>query len=307
MKIMNARKLIALCAAVFLTLSADAQLTLTGTSYSQNFDGLDSGLPAGWSVNTNASATSVGLAVSFATSHTNWSSTTGAFGNYASTTNNAGATFLGTETTATQNACANRALGIRQTSAFGDPGAAFVLNIANTSGMENFKLCLDFLMLSVQPRSTVWTVDYAVGSNPTRFTPLATFADPGVFGTTHTNISFGAALDGKGSNVWIRVVALNSSTGSNYRDTFALDNVSLSWTAAPVITGMVITDGNVQIDFTGTASDTTSLFLLLGATEVDGSYANAGAAITQLGTGQFRAICPVNGSQQFYCVERQQP
>ena len=304
---MNARKLIALCAAVLLALCAESQLALTGTSYLQNFDGLDSGLPAGWTVNTNASATGVGSAAGFATIHTNWGNSTGAFGNYASTTNNAGMAFLGTEGTTSQSACLNRALGIRQTAAFGDPGAAFVLNIANTTGMANFQLGLDFLMLSVQSRSTVWTLDYSVGNNPARFTPLATFADPGVFGTTHKDISLGTALDGKGSNVWIRVVALNGSTGSGSRDTFALDNFSLSWTTAPVITGIVITGGNVQIDFTGTASDSASSFLLVSATQVDGSYADTGAVITQPGAGQFCAICPVNGLQQFYRVERQQP
>jgi hypothetical protein len=91
-------------------------------------------------------------------------------------------------------------------------------------------------MLSVQSRSTVWTLDYSVGNNPARFTPLVTFADPGVFGTTHRDISLGTTLDGKGSNVWIRVVALNGSTGSGSRDTFALDNFSISWTTAPAIT-----------------------------------------------------------------------
>lgn len=304
---MNARKIIALCPAVFLALGAGAQLTLTGTNYSQNFDGLDSGLPAGWTVNTNASAMNVGSPVSFAICRTNWGNSIGSFGNYASTTNNLGVAFLGSETPAVQSACANRALGIRQTTAFGDPGAAFVLNIANTSGMANFQLSLDLLMLSEQSRSTVWTLDYAVGNNPSRFKPLATFTDPGVFGGTHTNISFGTALDDRGSNVWIRVVALSASTGSGSRDTFALDNFSLSWTTAPTIVGMIITGGNVQIDFTGTAVDTTSSFLLVGATQVDGNYADAGAVITQPGAGQFHATCPVNGSQRFYRVERQQP
>jgi len=304
---MNARKWIALCPAVFLALGVEAQLALTGTNYVQNFDGLDSGPPAGWTVNTNASATSVGSAAGFAATRTSWGSSAGTFGNYASTTNNAGAALLGTESAAAQSACTNRALGIRQTGTFGDPGAAFVLNIANTTGMANFQLGLDLLMLSVQARSTVWTLDYAVGNNPTQFTPLATFADPGVFGGTHTNISFGTALDGKGSNVWIRIVALNASTGSSSRDTFALDNFSLSWTTAPAITGMVITGGNVQIDFTGTASDTASSFLLVGAAQVDGGYADTGAVITQLNPGQFRAVSPVNGSQQFYRVRRQQP
>lgn len=302
---MNARKIIPLGAAVLLTLGAEAQLTLTGTGYFQNFDGLDSGLPSGWTINTNASATSVGSAVSFAATHTSWGNSTGAFGNYASLTNNAGAAFLGTEAAATQSACTNRALGIRQTGGFGDPGAAFVLNIANTTGMENFQLGMDLLMLSVQTRSTVWTLDYAVGNNPTQFTPLATFADLGAFGVMHTNISLGAALDNQSQNVWFRVVALNPSTGGGSRDTIALDNFSLTWTTAPAITGIVIVGGSVQIDFTGTASDTTSSFSLVGAAQIGGSYADTGAVITQTGPGLFHASCSVNGSQQFYRVQHQ--
>src|SRR5436305_1647644 len=37
-----------------------AQLTLTGSSYAQNFDAIGSGLPTGWSVRSSASAISLG-------------------------------------------------------------------------------------------------------------------------------------------------------------------------------------------------------------------------------------------------------
>lgn len=303
---MNARKWIALGPVVFLALGAEAQLALTGTNYCQNFDGLDSGLPAGWMITTNASETFAGSPVSFATSHVSWGNGTGAFGNYASTTNNNGAAFTGSETPTVQSACTNRSLGIRQTASFGDPGAAFILNLTNTTGMANFQLSLDLLMLyELAPHSNVWTLDYAVGNNPGLFTPLATFADPGVFGGTHTNISLGPALDRKGSNVWIRLVALSASAGTGSRDAFALDNFSLSWTTAPTITGIGVTNGNVQIDFTGTTSDTAAAFLLVGAAQIGGSFADKGAIITQTGPGQFRATCPQNGAHQFYRVKRQ--
>jgi hypothetical protein len=70
---------------------------------------------------------------------------------------------------------------------------------------------------------------------------------------------------------------------------------------------MAIVDGNVQIDFSGAASDTALSFLLHGAMRVDGSFADAGAVITQLDAGRFRATCPLNGSQQFYRIKRQLP
>ena len=306
---MNAQKWIALGAAFFLPLGAQAQLTLTGTNYAQNFDGLDSGLPTGWIVCTNAHATNVGTSAGFVTNHISWGNQTGQFQNSASTSNG-GTNLLGTESSALQSGYTNRALAIRQTAGFGDPGAAFVLNLANTSGMNGFRLGLDFLMLSVQSHSTVWTVDYAVGNSPTNFIPLAAYTDPGVFGATHTNISLGTALDNKGSNVWIRIVALSGSTGSGTRDTFGVDNVSLSWTTnaavtaiPPIITGFVITNGNALIYFTGGPNDTASSFLLQASADCCSPFCDTNIVINQLGSTQFEAVCGAAGTQQFYRVK----
>jgi len=205
-------------------------LILSGTSYSQNFDEVANSLPDGWSVRTNATVAQIGTLAPFSTAHKDWTNTAGTFANYASTTNNEGTAFVGNEPATTQTNALNRAAGIRQTGAFGDPGAAFVLRIDNTIGMGNFQISLDLLMLSVQTRSTVWTIDYAVGNAPGAFTPLATFSDPGVFGTTKTNISAGSVLNNQTENVWIRIVALAASTGANNRDTFGIDNFQLTWT-----------------------------------------------------------------------------
>lgn len=126
-EMMNAKKWITIGFAVFLPLGAQAQLTLTGTNYVQNFDGLDSGLPAGWMVATNATPTNAGSSATFATAHTSWGNSSGTFGNYASLANNAGTACLGSESASTQSTITNRALGIRQTGNFGGPGAAFIL------------------------------------------------------------------------------------------------------------------------------------------------------------------------------------
>jgi hypothetical protein len=291
-------------------ITANAQLTLTGTNYFQNFNDLDSGLPAGWLVYTNAHATNVGTAASFVTDHTSWATATGQFLNSAGTSNS-GTNLLGTESSNLQNNYTNRAPAIRQTGAFGDPGAAFVLNITNTSGLATFQLSLDFLMLSVQAHSNLWTVDYAVGNAPTNFLPLATYGDPSVFGAMHTNLDFGTALDNQHSNVWIRVVALNASMGnSGSRDTFGIDNFSLSWTTGatpspPAITAITITNNNVQIDFHGSSSDTVASYTLQSANQVSGAYNDTGATITQTSPGIFRAVRAMNGSQQFYRVKHQ--
>jgi trimeric autotransporter adhesin len=85
----------------WLVVSAEAQLTLTGTNYTQNFNTISNGLPPGWSVRTNATATSLGLSATFPTVAKSWADTTGEFGNCAALTNNLGVPVTGTESSAT--------------------------------------------------------------------------------------------------------------------------------------------------------------------------------------------------------------
>ena len=293
--------------------SAGAQLMLTGTSYRQNFDGIGGGLPGEWLIYTNAKSTQLGTPLAFNPMPTNWANTSFGFGNYASTING-GTNLLGTEAPANQCVFTNRALGIRTTGA-ADPGAAFVLKIDNTKGLKDFTLDLDFLLLSVQNRTNVWTVDYGIGSNPGSFVAVGTYTalgngNGGAFGATHKTFAFGKGLDNQSGPVFIRIVNLSNSGSSSgtgsYRPTVGIDNFSLNFSSdLPSITSIIIKNGSVQIDFNGVASDTALSFLLHGAMRADGSFADTGAVITQLGAGQFRAICPLNGSQQFYRIKRQ--
>jgi len=308
---MKTSQLISVVVAVGLlpwtTSNLKAQLVLAGTNYLQTFDNLDSGLPAGWMVCINAHATNLGTAVVFTTNRTSWGTQTGQFQNSASTSN-AGTNLLGSEST--QTGFTNRALAVRQTGSFGDPGAAFVLNLANTTRKAGFQLGLDFLMLSVQGHSTIWTVDYAAGDSPTNFIPLANYSDPGVFGATHANISFGTALDNRTSNVWIRIAALTNSAGSSYRDTFGLDNFSLSWTNLPsakpiCVSRLTLAAGGIQIDFTGDPGDVASAFTVQSASQASGTFGDVVATITQTSPGIFRATAALNGSQQFYRIKCQ--
>ena len=315
---MKPRNLLPLLAAVgLLTLNAQAQLTLTGTNYRQSFDGIGSGLPGEWLVCTNAKATQLGTPLAYNPTPTNWANTSFGFGNYASTVNG-GTNLLGTEAPANQYAFTNRALGLRTTSTT-DSGAAFVLKIDNTLGLENFTLDLDFLLLSVQNRTNVWTIDYGIGSNPGNFVAVGTYTalgngNGGVFGATRKTISFGKSLDNQSGPVFIRIVNLSpsgssSGTGS-YRPTVGLDNFLLSWmNLAPLnlpnITGIIITNGGVQIDFTGDPGDTVSSFILLGTNPVAGAFNDAGATISQISPGIFRAQCAMNGAQQFYRIKHQ--
>jgi hypothetical protein len=212
--------------------SAEAQVTLTGTAYAQNFNSISNGLPPGWSVRTNATATSLGVPAVFATAVKSWADTTGEFGNCASTVSNAGTNFNGTESTTIQGNCTNRVLAVRQTAAFGDPGAAFVLQIANTIGFSNLAFSVDLSLLKSNAYSTTWTIDYAVGNSPAAFTPLGTNSDPGVFSTTNRTFALKTDADNQPNNVWIRIAALTAATGSGNRDTFGIDNFVLNYAGA---------------------------------------------------------------------------
>ncbi len=93
-------------------------------------------------------------------------------------------------------------------------------------------------MLSVQTRSTTWTIQYATGAAPTTWVNLGitsptTWADPGVFGSTAFTFTGNelSALSGQ-SNAWIRIVALGASTGSGNRDSIGVDDFSLTFAGA---------------------------------------------------------------------------
>jgi hypothetical protein len=258
--------------------SLHAQLDLNdyGTNYLENFNSISNGLPVSWAVAISATASSVGTATTLTTNGTSWGTTTGQFANYASTVSNFETNFLGGELSAVQAACTNRAVGVRQTGATGmDPGAAFVLQLLNTTNRYNFKLNLDFLTLSVQGRFTTWTVDYAVGANPSTFTPVGTIDDPHVYGKTNVSFSFGSALDNQADPVWIRVAALTAATGSNNRDTVAIDNFSLGWEGfAPIVAPLPIALDIVTVDGNAVLTWTNSLYVLQGSGDFTGGFTN---------------------------------
>lgn len=210
-----------------------AQVALVNSPYQQNFNSLADGLPTGWSVRTGATATATGTTASFVTAATAWSSTSGNFRNVAS------ATGLDAASSATdQGNSVNRALGLRQTSSFGDNGAAFTLQIANTSGKTGFALSFRLQSLdNTSPRQAGWLVQYATGASPATFTTVATIpANPvtgaASFSNQDVSANFASLLDNINDMVWIRVVTLTGTTGSGNRPTTAIDDVSLVWTAA---------------------------------------------------------------------------
>jgi hypothetical protein len=221
--------------------AASGQVTLTGSgSYAEHFDGLSGGLPIGWTVRLFATNTVLGQDVTgsnYAATATSWTNSTGQFANYASALN-PGVT--GSEISTTQATMANRALGVRQSSSLGDPGAAFTLQLANTSGFQDFNLSFSAQLLSVQGRDTNFTVRYGVGANPSSFTTLGTINTGTLNGNAFGEDPFTlgpsalAGLNDVNDTVWIQVTALTASSGSgSNRDTFAIDDFQLTYTPVP--------------------------------------------------------------------------
>lgn len=208
-----------------------AQITLGPSPYQQDFNSISSGLPAGLSVRTGSTATSLGTSVAFTTTAVAWNNTSGGFKNFASATD-----LSGTATSVQQSSSSNRSLGIRQTGTLGDPGAAFVMQIANTTNLKDFELSFKLQSLDASsPRTTTWRVDYGLGSNPASFTAAVASGALTTGGNTFANntvtVDFGNSLDNKNETIWIRIVAITPSTGSGNRPSSAIDDLSLSYSS----------------------------------------------------------------------------
>ena len=139
----------------------------------------------------------------------------------------------------------NRCLGIRQTGTTYDPGAAFVLKLANTLAYANFKLWVDLINLDpTSPRTTTWQIQYGIADPvygvPTAFQNLTTltssFTDnPGSNHWKTVNLTgLNGTINNYNGEVWLRIVTLANSTGSGNRETFAIDNFGLTWTTTNV-------------------------------------------------------------------------
>lgn len=252
--------------------------------YSQNFNGLGSGLPANWTTRTGATNAGLGTTIAFSgTAPAEWAATASGFKNFASTTG-----LTSTSGTAEQAASADRALGIRQSSGFGDPGAAF--NYAfSTTGQTIDSVSLDLMMLSVQGRSTTWSVEYGLGASPTSFTTLGTWPDPNAWGSTAVTYS-GTAVSGMSNqaNVVFRVAAISGATGSNNRDSMGIDNFqisNLSSSAASATLG-ITTSGSTTysgpISITGTATLTAAAS---GTATFSGIISGTAGSIIKTGAG----------------------
>ncbi len=243
-----------LFAAFLFAQSVWAQVTLPGSgTYTETFDGIGTSLPNGWTVRTGATATSLGTSATYVMAATAWNNATGAFKNFASgDIGSAG----------DQAAATDRALGLRQTGAVGDPGGAFALQLNNTTGYQNFSLSFKLQSLdAASPRVVTWRVDYGFGAAPTTFTDASAAGTLTTGGSQFANntitANLGSVLNNQTGPVWIRIVTIAASTGSGNRPSTGIDDFSLTYAptgpppatfaASPTtLTGFVATQGAVS-------------------------------------------------------------
>lgn len=232
-----------------------AQVNLGTSPYTQNFNGTV--LPTGWQTFTGATSSLLGASATPLTTET-WANTSGNFRFCAS----AKSPLTSGSNSTDQSNATDRCLAVRTGTSFGDPGASFNLQLANTTGKTNFSITFSAQLLSAQPRTTTYEVQYGIGVSPTTWTSVgATFTDLGInsgtWGATDITRSFSNALDNQSSTVWIRIVTLTASSGSGSRCTFGIDDVSLTWIAVPsvsslaatsITTNSAILNGNVTSD-----------------------------------------------------------
>jgi hypothetical protein len=205
-------------------------IVLTSSPKTFNFDGVGAPLPDGVTIHTGATASAVGTAATYNNgTNFHWGTATAGAKSFAS------ATGLDASTdSATQSVAVNRAIGVRQTGAFGDPGAAIVFSLENTTGKTNFQMSFKLQSLDItSPRTVTWTVDYGFGDAPTSFTaatPVGTMTTgSSSFTNNDVTVNFGSALDNKSSRVWVRIVTLSTSVTTGNRPSSAVDDVSFSW------------------------------------------------------------------------------
>jgi len=234
--------------AFLITTEASAQVSLNNSPYSENFNSLSAnGIPAGFSVRILATPTFLGKDTILNTGVTPpWRGVGRGFKNLAS----ANATTDPGPDSTTQAAITDRALGVRQTGTFGDSGAAFVFQIANTTAKKNFQLGFKIQSLDTSsPRTTNWIVDYGIGANPTSFTAVTTSPDivptgNKLYTNTSVTANFGSALDNITDIVWVRILTIKRSTGAGNRATTAIDDWNLSWQEVNASVSNIIRDEN---------------------------------------------------------------
>jgi hypothetical protein len=218
-----------------VTSVASAQVNLTGIAYTQNFNGLSAGLPAGWSVHTSTTSSALGNAGSFTAANTTWAAGTALtdFRNVASDDLAFGST------SGLQGSSLNRAIGWRPLAAATDARTgAIMFTLADTEGFRDFSMSVRvFTGNDSSTTSQTYLLEFRVG-NTGNFTPLATYLTPTTGATGFNAQTFTAnsvtlaALNDQPEMVYFRL--RGTATSGTALDSIALDDFSLTYSAVAV-------------------------------------------------------------------------
>lgn len=201
-----------------------AQVVLNGFNYTQDFNSVTEGLPEGWSLWNGVDE------VSLYSNHSNWKSTTGRFSNVAS------AAYGINYPDNAQKTATDRAIAVRQTQSFGNPGAAFRLAVQNTENLGNFRMSFRLQSLDYEAeKATIWSVQYSSDGN--NWTTVQS-SDVSGYMTTGQNVfvdriiqvNFQNNLDNLSEPVYIQILASEAVGLGDKSAHTAIDNFNLTWT-----------------------------------------------------------------------------
>lgn len=238
-----------LAASTALASSTFAQVTLSGTSYIQNFDAIGSGLPTGWTVFNSATLNTLGASTTFSSTPTNWSAARVAGEVFR---NSSSINIASTSSGANQTNNTNRALGWRP-STQAERDGAIVFQLTNTIGFTNFSVSLDIFTLNDVTAVTNFDFEFRVGSSGN----FVKIGDTYTTGEAFSPITFFAnsvslsALNNQSEAVFFRVRG-TTPTGTGTLDTIGIDNFSLTFTPIPEPSAFAALAGLFALAFTAT-------------------------------------------------------
>ena len=214
------------------------QIPLSAGNITQGFNTLAAGLPAGWSVYTSSSLSSLGTPATFTAAATAW----GATGVGTDFRNSASDTLATNAATATQTANANRAFGWRPVGSSASevtPGRAgsLVATFTSTTGFIFTALSLRLFTANDVSGTQTYQLEYRVGDTG-NFTPIGSAYSTGTPFNSSTVVADAAslaALSNKTGPVYVRLRGTATSGASNL-DTLGVDDFSLTASALPTIT-----------------------------------------------------------------------
>jgi hypothetical protein len=175
-------------------------------------------------------------------------------------------------------------------------GSTFSVTVPASGSVQYYRIersaTIPIIITNLRVAGATVTIDFtgAPSDSPLALTLLSSASANGSYsaaaGAVIIQVSpglFQATVPAKGSMQFYRVLRLG--------------------TVPMQITSLRVASGTVTIDFTGSAGDSPSALTLLSSASANGPYsAAAGASISQVSPGVFRATVPTNGPRQFYRI-----